>query len=36
MVSSDRELVDAAQAARLSTLDPQATGSAAKLKVLKE
>ena len=36
MVSSDRELVDAAQAAGLAALDPQASGSAAKLKELKE
>ena len=36
MVSSDRELVDAAQAAGLAALDPQASGSAAKLKEVKE
>jgi len=36
MVSSDRELVDAAQAAGLAALDPQASGSALKLKELKQ
>lgn len=36
MVSSDRELIDASQTAGLVALDPQVTGSAGKLKELKE